>query len=66
MVAKHSYRVEYSYDTRFRVSCQGFFGGFFEGMASYLYLPCSAIIDRRVAEAPRGLYIPVSHSLIVC
>ena len=24
------------------------------------------MIERRVDEAPRGLYIPVSHSLIVC
>ena len=27
---------------------------------------CSAIIERSVAEAPRGRYIPVSHSLMVC
>ena len=27
---------------------------------------CSAIIDSRVAEAPRGRYMPVSHSLMVC
>jgi len=34
--------------------------------ASYLKLARSAIIDRRVAEVPRGRYMPVSHSLMVC
>ena len=29
-------------------------------------LDCSATIDKRVAEVPRGRYMPVSHSLIVC
>ncbi len=26
----------------------------------------SAIMERSLAEAPRGLYMPVSHSLMVC
>ena len=29
-------------------------------------LACSAIMESSVAEAPRGRYIPVSHSLTVC
>jgi len=31
-----------------------------------LNLAFSATIDSKVAEAPRGRYIPVSHSLMVC
>jgi hypothetical protein len=34
--------------------------------ARYLNLACSAIKESSVAEVPRGRYIPVSHSLIVC
>ncbi len=29
-------------------------------------LACSAMMERSLAEAPRGRYMPVSHSLMVC
>ena len=46
--------------------CQASLDASFNGVASYLNLARSAIIDSRVDEVPRGLYLPTSHSLIVC
>ena len=61
-----SCQVKYGNFTRIRVDCQAFLVCFLGEVASYLNLACSAIMESKVAEVPLGLYIEVSHSLIVC
>lgn len=52
---------------RWQITCYSFYSiASLLAFGVYLKPERSATRDSRVAEVPRGLYIPISHSLIVC